>query len=518
MGVSAIDVLLIGDEIESGLTAVSAALALKALGCEPSVTLLAPPASEENGLLGGLSTRGGLSYMDITLNEGSAIYKSPLFDEFLQRAGVIRVALHAQQASDTLRTMLSEAGVTVQVGTVNSVQQRSSGWSITTEQGQWFETRVLVDATPDADVARLAGCRMITGLGGLLQQVSGNPNAPDSLGITPLFTLDGLDRKALIVFEEALRKDPVTPELIAKGLPWLNPAEQTELLIRPVFSPDDEDYVDILSPVIGLHWHRWRGGTPESYPLASPKIDGFNTAWLNKNQPNEAFGFNGIVFTGSSVEDCIALSQGKYGLPSEMAQSVDSFCQFLREVGGLTVGSVSTGAMPYVRQTVQIHTQTMVTGAQLLQGGVEASEVIGTFSYWVDWRGANLKQYAPHLVPFPKPVFNVGLGSAFPTGDFQNLAVVGRSAGYGPVAQGACRIIQHNAMVGEAVGIAAALAIQSQVPMQRVSTHCIQAMQLHRYQTHYGQPLQPCGQALWRAAECEIHPLLAAENHLLARL
>ncbi|MDH4378701.1 MAG: FAD-dependent oxidoreductase [Vampirovibrionales bacterium] len=513
-----VDILVVGDEIESCLAAVSAARALKALGCQGSVMLLAPPAFEETGLLGGLSTWGGLSYMDITLNEVSALYKSPLFDEFLQRAGVIRVALDAQRASNTLRAMLTEAGVEVATGNATAIEPQATGWEVLTQQGQAFHTTVMIDATPDADVARLAGCRFIQGLGGLLQQVSGNSAAPNTLGISPLFTLCGLTRQALIAFEEILRQHPDTPQLIAAGLPWLSQTEQAELLTRPVFSPEDEDYVDILNPIIGLHWHRWRGGTPESYPSASPKIDGFNTAWLNKGQSNEAFGFNGIVFHGDSTDEDIALSQGKHGMPSEMAQAVDSFCQFLREVGGLTVGSVSMATMPYVRQSVQVCTQAMVTGASLLQGGVDESEAIGTFSYWVDWRGANLKQYAPQLKSFPKPVFNVGLGSVFPTGDYNNLAVVGRSAGYGPVAQGACRIIQHNAMVGEALGIAAALAIHTQIYLTEVPITQIQAHQSKRYQAHYGQSLQPCGKAFWTAAECNAHPLLVAEQALINTL
>jgi hypothetical protein len=73
-------------------------------------------------------------------------------------------------------------------------------------------------------------------------------------------------------------------------------------------------------------------------------------------------------------------------------------------------------------------------------------------------------------------------------------------------------------MVGEAIGIAAALAVHTQTPIESVPVKPIQELQSQRYQAHYGQPLQPCGKALWAQAECENHPLLLAEQALVTSI
>jgi hypothetical protein len=92
---------------------------------------------------------------------------------------------------------------------------------------------------------------------------------------------------------------------------------------------------------------------------------------------------------------------------------------------------------------------------------------VGTFSYWLDFRGVHPWKAYPALHPLPKPVFNVGLSAHFPK-QVQNLAFVGRSSGFSPLSQGACRIVQYGCIVGEALAQALAIALERGVHPKEV--------------------------------------------------
>ncbi len=495
------DIIIVGDDVESCLTAVSAA---RLLGKDGRVVLLRLQQADDTAeaMLGGLCTRAALSYMDITPE-----WVAPLFGEFLQRAGVVRVALSATKAHQTLQAMLAEANVTVRHAShyIEAEKTDDDQWQLTdTTRNIALTCQVLIDTTPDGHFGWLCG-PAINGLGGILGQAW-----PNTLGVSPVFHTTGVGRDELIRFEESLRQRPETAALIAAGLPWRSADEQAELLTRPVFSPDDMDYIDILNPVIGLWFHRWCGYLPDTYPTAPVKVDGFNISRL----ADDTLGWNGLVAMVDNIDAQLALSRGSAPYPPQIIDAAEKFAGFLIEEGGFTQAKLTLPERLYVRQTRQHHMRRMLSTVDLLQGGVPPEEAIGTFSYWVDLRGVSLQQAWPNEPVLPKPTFNVGLQAHLsPKAD--NMALVSRSAGFGPIAQGACRIVQHLAQVGEAMGILAALAVQQQQSLASTPISWVQQQLEQRYQRWQQRSLPIEGKTTWEKDESLAHPALQREVVLL---
>lgn len=467
------DVLVIGDEVETILSAVSAARSgAKVILARRSVSYL-----------GGLSVRGGLSYMDITPE-----FVTGLFQEFLQRAGVIRVALNPEKARQALSELLAEATVTVISGVEAFIDLDSDGFPASAllkptsgdlssiSEPLQITPKIVIDATPDADIARALGLPFIKGLGGVLG------TRQNFLGVSPVFRLTGVSVEGLRDFEASLRENPRLPELLRHALPHHPPELLAEYMTRPTFAPPDMDYLDILNPVIGIDYHLWRHDgmdkveAARSYAEAGIFIDGANISRL----ADGSLGFNGLIaqadFLNLGFEDLLALSAGG-PIPDLLQQEMSAFERYLREKGGFSDAGVIPPDEIYVRQTVTLLSQENMTARKAILGGVSKEQAIGTFSYWLDLRGTLLwRIYSGEELP--KPVFNIGLNVALPVkGSIQNFAFVSRSAGYSPIGQGAGRIVQHNAILGEAVGVAAALAVQQNRPLHEIAETCIGEIQ-----------------------------------------
>lgn len=440
------DIVVIGDEIESVLTAISAGR----LGGSSGVTVAL--CRRSTGLLGGLSTRGGLSYMDITPE-----FTAPLFQEFLDKAGVVRVALNPSDADCVLNEMLVESGVKVFNGVNVDVKfdDVKDIFNIIMG-GNTLTSRIVIDATPDADVARALKVPYITGLGGLLKRF--DDTMSDFLGVSPVFTINNVTVKELAQFEEKLRHQDGMLKKLKEALPY-HPEGFCETLInRPTFAPDDMDYLDILNHTIGVAYHHWRYGGEISYAESSVAIDGANISRLKDGK----LGFNGLVATVDDSKNVFeTLLDYSHGgkIPDFLIKEMNCFEQFLKEEGGFDEVEICPPEELYVRQTCTLLARENMTARMMLRGGVAKEKAIGTSSYWLDMRGVNLYQIDASLT-LPKPVFNAGLEVCLPLcPQLENFAFVSRSAGYSPLAQGAGRIVQHNAMLGEALGVAATLAV-----------------------------------------------------------
>lgn len=445
------DVLVVGDEVESILTAVSAARA----GARVML------ARRSRSRPGGLSVRGGLSYMDITPE-----YIAGLFGEFLRRAGVVRIALNPERAEAVLCDMLAEADIQVFSGVETALSLDGDGfpdvaWLRGANEEFRLVAKVVIDATPDADLARALGVPFITGLGGLLG------SEDNFLGVSPVFRIMGASVAALRSFEADLRSRPDLPERLEKALPLHPPALRAEYRDRPTYAPDDMDYLDILNPVIGIDYHCWRHGSPDGYAGAGIAIDGANISRLSDG----SLGFNGMVATAAALDaglpELIAMSRDG-AIPPLLLEEMRRFEQYLREVAGFSEAVVIPPESLYVRQTVTMLAKANMTARRAIAGGVLPERSVGCFSYWLDLRGVSLWKCFPGI-SLPKPVFNIGLDVALPAGSrLQNFAFVGRSAGYSPIGQGAGRIVQHNALLGEGLGVAAAMAAQENIPLTRI--------------------------------------------------
>lgn len=494
------DVLVAGDEVESVLTAVSAARA------GASVAVI----RRDTGRLGGLSVRGGLSYMDITPE-----FATGLFGEFLKRAGVVRVALNPERADAVLQAMLSEAGVTLFSGVEAVVETDEEGYPAvvncrTRDDEFQLEPTVVIDATPDADLMRPLGVPYVMGLGGIL--------GPEEnfLGISPVFRISGVDYRALQAFEESLRRKPEAGTLLDTALKYHAPALRAEYLTRPTYAPDDMDYLDILNPLIGIDFHRWRHGRVDDYADAAVFIDGANISRL----ADGSLGFNGLVARPQPLDldfdDLLALSHGG-PVPAELMAEMAAFEQYLREVGGFGRAAIIPPQEVYVRQTLNLLSRRTMTAAEAIRGGVAAEKAVATFSYWLDLRGTQIWRKFPGE-ELPKPVFNIGLEVALPAfPHLQNLGFVGRSAGYSPLGQGAGRIVQHNALLGEGVGIAAALAAQADCPLAEYAESRIEEVQAV-LQARHGEGWRISGKPSADEARIAASPLLQEDAAIAARM
>ncbi|WP_373533146.1 FAD-dependent oxidoreductase [Vampirovibrio sp.] len=487
-------VLVMGDEVESILTAISASQT-------GAKTVLARRSS---GRLGGLSVRGGLSYMDITPE-----YLCGLFKTFLDRCGFIRVALNPDKADQVLRDMLQEAQVEVLSGVEAQLTLDGEGFPrqvvlTAPNQSVRLTPQVVIDATPDADVARSLGLAYIQGLGGILGEDQ------DFLGISPVFRITGVLVAEFQAFEAQLRKNPLLPQILKEALPYHPSALREELIDRPTYAPEGQDYLDILNPVIGIDYHCWRHGSARTYADADILIDGGNVSRL----ADGSLGFNGLVAQANALnlgfDHLVGLSQDG-PTPEVLYAEMREFERYLREVGGFQAACVIPPESLYVRQTATLMARENMTARKAIEGGVPPEKSIGTFSYWLDLRGTQLWKLYPgeHL---PKPVFNVGLDVVLPYVSphapcVQNFAFVSRSAGYSPIGQGAGRIVQHNALLGEGVGIAAALAIRHQKPLADIVDSAVPEIQTILKQRLNG-PLLLEGRPTWSLTEIESSVLL----------
>ncbi len=494
------DLLVVGDEVESLLTAISAART----GAQVLV------ARRSAGKLGGLSVRGGLSYMDIT-----PTYVSGLFQEFLNRCGLVRVALNPEKAHQVLSEMLTEANVVILSGVEVKVTVNANGFpqqAVLEGPSQCVRVfpQIVVDATPDADLSRALDVPHILGLGGILG------DSQTFLGVSPVFRITGVGVPELRAFEEQLRQNPKLPTILEKALPYHAPALRAEYVTRPTFAPDDQDYLDILNPVIGIDYHCWRHGSAESYATADIFIDGGNISRLSDG----SLGFNGLVAQAAAlqltIEELLALSQGG-ATPAPLQTEMRHFERYLQEVGGFTEARVIPPEELYVRQTFTLLAQANMTARKAIEGGVPPEQAVGTFSYWLDLRGTQLWQLYPGE-ELPKPVFNVGLSVALPlTPALQNFAFVSRSAGYSPIGQGTGRIVQHNAILGEGLGIACALAVLSGCPLQAIVDGGMPQVQAI-LQERRGGTLIIEGQPTWSPAQCDVSKLLQRDEAIVAAL
>lgn len=462
--------VVIGDELESCLFAVAASLE----GWR--VTL----ARRSDGWLGGVSTRGGLGYMDLTPG-----LVPPLMLRFLEEAGLKRVALCPQKADAVLRSWLAANAIHLISGAkeyspVWDAHKKLLGVQIAPEQAP-LEADFYVDATPDATLARACGVPYLEGLGGVL----GHTGPLNFLGVSPVFTIKGLSRTDLRKAEAQLRQRNDAANLLEATFPFYSAAYRQALLERPTYAPDALDYIDVLNPTLGAYYHKWRYGRSLPYQEAPFWIDGGNIACLSQADASETLVFNGLLASCPNLEKQLAYSEETEPYPQAFNDELQAVEAFLKEITGQQAIKVEAPPSLYVRQTVLLQARCNLSGTDLLTGGVSVKESIGQFSYWLDFRGLHPWVGYPDLHPLPKPVFASSLQTCFPKEQkrLHNLAFLGRSAGFSPLSQGACRIVQHSCLLAEALAVALGIAKQGKKHPAQVEPERIRVVLEERAKT-----------------------------------
>lgn len=480
--VGAYDVICFGDEVPGVLAVISAAREhRRRTNRYPRILLMSKGSLQEG--IGGHLVRGKLSYLDRTQigpelqkSLGLDTFGSPaaIYKEFLQKSGVIAIALDPQKASAALKEMLSQAQVDllskVEIKSVSKQGQKIA--SITTSKGTVYTGKQFIDATVNGELAQAAGAKKLQGF-----ETFGLPYS--ELPVTLVFETAGISSRKLKELDYTYLKR-FTNIADAEAKKFLLHAAGMDAKLAEELRLDmldtrgnlktlwaGNDYIDVRSPALSVSYHSFRG-TKLLFPQTSAILDEGNIAIL----PGERLSWNALLFAVNSTEaENLARSGGK---PTpRMLQEMSSVVTWLKSLGAT---SVMPATELYIRHAGNITgVVEPLTGAQMLFGGVPANEALATFSYHFDVRGgiigigerANSQGWFKSL-SFKQPIFNVGIGHAL-VKNVPNLAVVSPCSGFEGLACSVGRIVEFNVAVGQGVGIAAIIAMLNNKNLADVS-------------------------------------------------
>lgn len=468
----AYDVICFGDEVPGVLAAISAAREhRRRTNRYPRVLLMSKGSLTEG--IGGHLVRGKLSYLDRTQispelqkSLGLDTFGSPpaIYKEFLQKSGVIAIALDPQKASAALKEMLSQAQVDllskVEIKSVSKQGQKIA--SITTSKGTVYTGKQFIDATVNGELAQAAGVRKLQGF-----ETFGLPYS--ELPVTLVFETTGISTRRLKELDYTYLKR-FTNIADSQAQKFLLHAAGMDAKLAEELRLDmldtrgnlktlwaGNDYIDVRAPALSVSYHSFRG-TKLLFPQTSAILDEGNIAIL----PGQKLSWNALLFAVNSTEAENLARSGAKPTP-RMLQEMSSVVTWLKSLGAT---SVMPASELYIRHAGNITgVVEPLTGAQMLFGGVPANEALATFSYHFDVRGgiigigekANSQGWFKSL-SFKQPIFNVGIGHAL-VKNVPNLAVVSPGSGFEGLACSVGRIVEFNAAVGEGVGIAAIIAM-----------------------------------------------------------
>lgn len=469
------DIIGYGDEVPGVLALVAAAREYRARAGKPARVLLLTAGDTSYGV-GGHLIRGQLCYLDRThlapslrQQHGMGLYGDPaaIYQEFLQRAGVVEVGLDWRRGDRALREMLSEAGVQIvdRAKIAQAIKDGNRLVAIRTDDGDTFRGKQFIDSTVNAWLLQAAGGGKVAGFGTL-----GLPQA--ALPVSLIFETQGLTVDFLRRAEAGWIQRFCNPS-DAQAQQYLNIAaggdpKRVQWFVsrmrnaagQPMTMIVGPDYIDVRCHVLSILYHAYRG---TSWDLERTKfiLDSPNIAVL----PGGRLSWNALLcFVTASEAEALARNAG---LPTErMKQEVEHVARWMKGFGQQI--TVTPAHELYIRyaggMTDPLHP---LPGSQMLAGGVPATEALGTFGYKFDVRGGipGLGQKAIdkgfkslQFLSEPVPVFNFGIRHAV-SKTVPNVAVVSPASGYFGIAPAAGRIVELNVGVGQGLGVAAAIAL-----------------------------------------------------------
>jgi hypothetical protein len=475
------DLICFGDEVHGILGVVAFAREFRRrLGRLPR-TLIMVKNSAQAGI-GGHLVRGGLAYLDrsnvpvdVRNARGLPTFGEPvvLYQEFLRRSQVNLIALDPKLADTALRQMLRETGTEIlsqcAIATVPKTGQKITG--ITLTNGTTYQAQEFIDCTVNAELAQAAGVSKLPGFA-----FFDLPEAELPVGL--IFETDGLTPQRLAQVEMAyLRRFTNPADAAAQNL--INVAAGNDRALADFFRRDfveangrlkamhvASDYIDVRCRALSITYHAFRG-KKLSLVETGMVVDQPNIAVLGTDR----LSWNSLLFkvTGSQAE-AIARSGAKPTPP--MLEEMKFVDRWLRSLGATAVRPFPE---LYIRHAGNIiGALEMLSGAQMLDGGVSDFEALGTFGYHLDIRGGieglGLKASTKGLgsISFHHPpLFNIGIRHALVL-NVPNLAVIGPGSGFDGYACAAGRIVEFNVGVAQGVGIAAAIALHNNRDLAQV--------------------------------------------------
>lgn len=461
------DVLVVGDEPAGVMTALELVDQLPRLTGLPHPRVALVTEADTRLGLGGMIARSGLAYLDrnqVPKDMWDVLSpfapSSRLYERFLRLTGVNHIAVDPRRASAALAKALRRAPIPV-LSRADLVGVGREGRRLCLLQSRRYGSLgadLVIDASLGARVAHLAGVPFQGGLGpGEL--------AHQSLALGWIFEVQGLSLDQLRALEEHFTQRLLNPK-DREAQAWIklwpryrrHPKQlQTDLLDENgdpqlAFS-NTTDSADQRSPAMAIAFHG-ESGLGTDWRLSPVRLDQANIALL----PGR-LSFNALLLRNNAEQNQRVLAGQNRPLPwmRPYANKVTAF--FKRH------GAQRVVWMPelYVRSADQLAHPVAVLGEmEMANGGVPHNQALGTFSYFLDFRGG-LKG----IPGFPKPTFNFGYRHTLPR-DLDNLAVLGPAAGYGGLGGGAGRILELNISIGQGLAIASGLALADGMPLAAI--------------------------------------------------
>ncbi len=438
--ITKVDLLVYGDE----LPAIAAAVGAARQSAKLRVLLVRPQAESE--ALGGLLTRGGLAYLDRNQEDSALSPSSAFYGEFLERAGVQKIALKPAQANAALRALLREAGVIVFSGRSYKPvfdAERILGLESVSGQKSYLLAEQYIDATQNASLAQQTDLAFTNGFEGV-----GLPKA--TLRVTPVFTTVGLTPADLLILESKLAQtsfkslqEKLRTENDPATFAWYQ-----EKLAKKAFQ--GIDYIDFRSPLLALAYQESR---EQRYSLRERFLmDIPNIAVLGSDR----LSWNCFLYKLSPSERALNPLTGALIPTSLMKEEIKSFGAWLSAQTGKKIKIIPAQEL-YERSG-----QNLIDAKEIFQDEVKPKQVLGSFTYGLDVRGG-LEGYSGVL---PQKKFEYGL--AHTLSRIENLAVLGRSSAYFGLTTTLGRIVELNSSIGSDLGQVIGQSCLKKVPPQKV--------------------------------------------------
>lgn len=378
-------------------------------GSEPEGVIAAVAAAEEGASvllitedpqIGGLFVMGQMNSLD--LRTQPHLYQRGLFERWWDMV-VRRSAFDIVRAEHAFETMLADAGVTV-LKNAEHIRPRLEGHRIVgvaSDQGI-FTAGQVIDATSEADVAAAAGAPYTIGF----ESVGLNSRMVDTL----VFRIDGVDWNAL------------TSGIGRRG---------------------GRSYAEV-NP-----WAAWGhfGGYPAQYQAEEPgiRLRGLNLG----RQEDDTVLVNALMIGSIDPFDPESRAEGKARAEREAPRIIAYLHQDVPGFDNARYGGVAEQL--YIRETRHLEALCMLTIDDVMDNRVTEQD-IAAGGYPLD-----VHPLSPHDSGFVfgvPDIYGARLCVSVPQ-EVDNLWVVGKAAGYDPLAHSSARVVPFGMAVAEAVGVAA---------------------------------------------------------------
>jgi len=382
------------------------------VGSEPEGIITAVAAAQEGAStllvtsdprLGGLFVMGEMNSLD--LRTRPYLYQRGLFEAWWNRVGR-GSSFDVKRAERVFAAMLAEAGVTVvQSSPIEPLVEGGAVRGVVVAKRP-ITAQQIIDATADADFAAAAGAPFTFGF----ESLGFSARMVDTL----VFRIDGIDWRALQ---------------------------------RGIAQRGGKSYAEINN------WAAW--GHFTGYPAAYQAVEpGIRLRGLNLGlQEDGSVLVNALLIHGIDPFDPESRAEGFARAEREAPRIIDYLRGDLPGFAQARFGGVARAL--YIRQTRQLVARCTLTVQDVLFNRVTAYDVAAG-GYPLD-----VQALTPHDSGFvfgTPEIYGVQLCVTLPQG-FDNLWVVGKAAGYDPLAASSARVVPFGMALGEAVGVAAAQAV-----------------------------------------------------------